>query len=173
MFKFKCTSCGEWHEGMPTFGANAPLYYYSIPAEDRDLRCALRTDTCVVDQEHFFVRGCLEIPVHDEPEPFVWGVWISLSKNHFDQFVACFDVNHRSHIGPFFGWLSAEFPFYPSAENLKTRAHLRDNGVRPYIELEPTDHPLAVEQRTGINVDRVAEIYGYYERRQTKGGAPS
>jgi hypothetical protein len=41
-----------------------------------------------------------------------------------------------------------------------------DDSVRPYIELEPTDHPLAVEQRNGISVDRVAEIYAYYERLQ-------
>jgi hypothetical protein len=43
--------------------------------------------------------------------------------------------------------------------NFKTRVHLRDNGVRPYIELEPTNHPLAVEQREGIAVERVAAIY--------------
>jgi hypothetical protein len=43
--------------------------------------------------------------------------------------------------------------------NLKARIHLRDDGVRPYIELEPTDHPLAIEQRLGISVERVAEIY--------------
>jgi hypothetical protein len=43
--------------------------------------------------------------------------------------------------------------------NLKTAVHLRDDGVRPYIELEPTDHPLAVEQREGISVERLGEIY--------------
>jgi hypothetical protein len=43
--------------------------------------------------------------------------------------------------------------------NLKTKVHLRDDGLRPWIELEPTDHPLAVEQRNGISTDRVAEIY--------------
>jgi len=57
-------------------------------------------------------------------------------------------------------------PLYPSTENLKTRVHLRDNGVRPYIELEATDHPLAVEQRNGIAADRVAEIYAHYEHGQ-------
>jgi hypothetical protein len=31
-------------------------------------------------------------------------------------------------------------------------------GTRPHIELEPTDHPLAVEQRRGITVARVIEI---------------
>jgi hypothetical protein len=43
MFRFKCTSCGGWHEGMPTFGPAAPLYFYSIPAEERDRRCVLGT----------------------------------------------------------------------------------------------------------------------------------
>ncbi|MEH2613576.1 DUF2199 domain-containing protein [Bradyrhizobium sp. AZCC 1693] len=76
----------------------------------------------------------------------------------FEDFV---DARERARIGPFFGWLSAELPVYPSTENLKTLVHLRDDGIRPYIELQPTDHPLAVEQRDGITTDRVAEIYAY------------
>ena len=161
MFRFKCTSCDEWHEGVPTFGADAPLYFYAIPAEQREHRCILESDTCVIDQKHFFVRGCLEIPIMDQMEMFSWGVWVSLSKENFDRFAACFETSRRSHIGPFFGWLSAELPLYPSTENLKTRVHLRDDGTRPYVELEPTDHPLAIEQREGIPIARVAEIYAH------------
>src|SRR4051794_6678499 len=56
VFRFKCTSCDQWHEGMPGFGAEAPLYYYSIPAEARGSRCVLESDTCIVDGEHFFPR---------------------------------------------------------------------------------------------------------------------
>jgi hypothetical protein len=150
---------------MPGYAAEAPLYYYSIPLEERAQRCNLDSDTCIVDQESFFVRGCLEIPVRGESEPFIWGVWVSLSKNSFDQFMGCFDEPKRAHIGPFFGWLSAALALYPSTISLKTRVHLRDNGVRPYVELEPTDHPLAVEQRTGITAERVAEIYSRLEHR--------
>jgi hypothetical protein len=43
--------------------------------------------------------------------------------------------------------------------DLKTRVHLRDDGLRPWIELEPTDHQLALEQRNAVSIDRVAEIY--------------
>ena len=43
--------------------------------------------------------------------------------------------------------------------NLKTRVHLRDDGMRPLIELEPTDHPLAVEQRAGISLGRMAQLH--------------
>jgi hypothetical protein len=151
---------------MPAYGALAPLDYDAIPAEDRGQRCELTSDTCIVDREFFFVRGCLDIPVQGTAEPFSWGVWVSLSKTSFDQYLQYFDEPKRSHIGPFFGWLSAALPLYPSTQNLKTHVHLRDNNLRPYIELEPTDHPLAVEQRTGISIGRVAEIYAYHVHRQ-------
>ena len=106
MFRFKCTCCNGWHEGMPTFGADAPLYLYGIPEEERQRRCVLKSDTCVIDDKLFFVRGCIEIPVSGTSEPFIWGVWASLSAQSFEDFVACFDAPRRAHIGPFFGWLS-------------------------------------------------------------------
>ena len=159
LFRFKCTRCDEWHEGMPSFGASAPLYYYGIPEAERETRCQLSSDMCVIDGAHFFVRGCIELPVEGRDEPFIWGVWASLSREHFEEFDALFDAHDRASHGPFFGWLAAALPTYPDTENLKTMVHLREGGQRPYIELEPTDHPLAVEQRNGISVERVAELY--------------
>jgi hypothetical protein len=35
-------------------------------------------------------------------------------------------------------------------------------GIVPYIELEPTDHPLALEQREGITMERVKELAMLY-----------
>ncbi|MEV8533220.1 DUF2199 domain-containing protein [Streptomyces sp. NPDC051211] len=55
--------------------------------------------------------------------------------------------------------IGTDEPVYaPTTLNLKTHVHTRPAGERPYVELEPTDHPLAVEQRTGMTVDRVREI---------------
>jgi hypothetical protein len=79
-FTFQCVTCGKTHEGMPSFGASAPLSYYEVPVEEREARCDLGSDDCVIDGEHFFVRGCIEIPVQGETEPFSWGVWVSLSQ---------------------------------------------------------------------------------------------
>jgi hypothetical protein len=144
---------------MPTFGAIAPYYYYSIPHEERDARCDLTSDTCIVDDEFFFVRGCLEIPVADADDPFTWGVWVSLSRTNFLEYMENFDSPGRTSLGPYFGWLSANLPGYPDTENLKTNLHPRALGLRPFIELEHTDHPLAVEQRDGISQQRLGEIY--------------
>jgi hypothetical protein len=144
---------------MPALAWDYPLYYFSIPEDEREHRCEVTTDTCVVDNEVFFVRGSLEIHVHHENQPFGWGVWVSLSEKSFCKYLELYDVEERDQEGPFFGWLSASIKIYPETENLKTMVHLRNNGVRPLIELEPTNHPLAVEQREGITRERVAEIY--------------
>jgi len=53
---------------------------------------------------------------------------------------------------------SHSIPSYPETINLKTAVHSRDVGLRPYIELEATDHPLALEQRNGITMVRVRQI---------------
>jgi hypothetical protein len=84
------------------------------------------------------VRGCLEIPVYSADEPLVRGVWVSLSEQSFIAWLKVFEHEHRSHVGPFFGWLNAWLRPYPEKVNLKTMVHLRDHGLRPWIELEPT-----------------------------------
>jgi len=158
-FEFKCVGCGEIHRDMPAFGADKPLSYFAVPKEERDQRCVTSSDDCIIDAKQYFVRGCLEIPVRGAEQAFEWGVWVSLSEASFRQWRDCFGQSKRSHIGPFFGWLNSWLKPYPDTVNLKTMAHLRDNGIRPRIELEPTEHPLAMEQRNGISQERLAEIY--------------
>ncbi len=68
----------------------------------------------------------------------------------------CWEDPSREQEPPYFGWLVTELPVYPeSTLLLKTHVRTRAVGVRPLIELEPTDHPLAVEQREGITAERV------------------
>lgn len=157
--KFRCSTCDEEHVGVPTFGFLAPIQYLDVPEVEREERAFLTSDTCVIDGQDFFVRGCLEIPILGSDEHFSWGVWVSLSEANFFKFQDLLGVAERAHHGPFFGWLCSPPRPYPDSTNLKTRVHLRNDGTRPYIELEPTDHPLAIEQRQGITFERVAQIY--------------
>ncbi len=147
---------------MPSFGTLAPDYYFSIPENDRQNRCDLTSDTCIVDDQFFFIRGCLEVPVMGTREKFSWGVWVSISKDNFLNLMDHYDDLDRTKIGPMFGWLSVTLEVYPECETLKTLVHIRPPDLRPLIELQPTDHPLAIEQRDGISVDRLAEIYAVY-----------
>jgi hypothetical protein len=67
-------------------------------------------------------------------------------------------VTGRANEPRYFGWLCNSVPGYPEAQHFKTAVHSRNVGVRPYIELEATDHQLGVEQRNGITAERVRQI---------------
>ena len=56
--------------------------------------------------------------------------------------------------GPYFGWFATRLGQWPETLQLKTHVHLRPPPLRPVIELEPTDHPLAIAQREGISRER-------------------
>jgi hypothetical protein len=113
---------------------------------------------CVIDGKELYIRGCLEIPVVDGPRSFAWGVWVSLSEKSFKRVSELWDYDGREKEPPYFGWLCTRISGYPETLSLKTHVHLRALNQRPFIELEPTDHPLAVEQRNGITMARVREI---------------
>jgi hypothetical protein len=156
---WRCGSCGRVHTDLPfAFAAPEPHAYVQIPADERAARAAISSDTCVIDGRWFFVRGVIEIPVMDETDRFEWGVWISLSDRSYRFVVDSWNDPDRASSSPMFGWLNTRLPVYPDTLNLKAMVHLRSGNLRPRVEVEPTDHPLAVEQRTGITVDRLCEV---------------
>ncbi|EDX20579.1 conserved hypothetical protein [Streptomyces sp. Mg1] len=84
---------------------------------------------------------------------------MSLSRENFSRSADLWDTPGRESEEPYFGWLTTDlFVYSPTTLNLKTNVHTRPIGQRPLIELEPTDHPPVVEQRTGITQDRVRNI---------------
>jgi hypothetical protein len=156
---YLCRSCGKHHSELPLhYGFGAPISWYAIPDPEREKRCLLSSDQCIIDDSHFFVVGNLELPVVDHPERFSWDVWVSLSAKNFARTCELWESPEREAEPPYFGWLNTAVPGYPDTTSLKTMVHTREVGRRPYVELEPTDHPLAVEQRSGITWERVQEI---------------
>ena len=159
MSGYICAGCGETHHGMPfAYATPAPDFWYSLPEDERSRRGYLIDEVCQVDDQHFFVRGQIHIPVLDSPDHFEWGVWVSLSRASYERMIELWDEPGRENEPPYFGWLQTSLPYQPSTLNLKTMVHTQPVGLRPLVELEPTDHPLAVEQREGITLARVQQI---------------
>jgi hypothetical protein len=154
-----CSTCAQSHEGVATgYSYEAPWTWYTVAEEEREQRCFLNADYCVIDNEDFFVRGCLEIPIIGHEEPLIWGVWVSLSKSNFEREQSLADNPERIKEPPYFGWLSSRIEIYPDTAALKTHVHTRQVGTRPFIQLEATDHSCSHEQRTGIAAERLTEI---------------
>ncbi|WP_433561539.1 DUF2199 domain-containing protein [Nocardia sp. CA-151230] len=155
---FSCSCCTQLHDGPPlSYGAPAPAYWHTDLA--RQPGNMLEDERCVIAGTHFFIRARLVLPIVDTDSEFDWGIWVSVREQTFDRMSQLWDKPERVEEPPYFGWLATELALYaPTTLNLKTNLHTQPVGIRPLVELEPTDHPLAVEQRTGITVTRIQSI---------------
>ena len=165
---YTCSTCGESHDDSPDIRMDKPDLWWSVPEDERESRVKLTPDTCVIDDEDFFIRGVIHIPIHDHPNDFGFGVWVSQKRENFFKYVENFDTDK---IGPFFGWLCTGISFYTEdTTSLKTMAHFRGQGQRPSIELEETEHPLSIDQHRGITLDKAWQIVHFYMD-ESKAGA--
>lgn len=116
----------------------------------------LTSDLCKIEDEDFFLRCLLEIPICETSVSLGWGVWSSISRANFDLYIAEYDSDNPS--GPFFGWFSNSLPGYAETLSLRCSLQPQNSGLRPILELEPADHQLAIDQRDGITVERALEF---------------
>ena len=96
-FRWKCGTCEEWHKGACLdFGYSAPHYWRSRDGEHVSVppNCDTETipnflspDYCAIDNQHFFVRGLLPLPILGSLEHLRWGIWGSLSRENFQKLI--------------------------------------------------------------------------------------
>lgn len=135
---WKCQICDEEHADIPTcFGIDAP-WRALVPEEEFEERVELTEDQCVVDGEHFFIRGHIEIPVHGMDEPLSFSVWASLSERSFIHMNDRWDEPDRGEDAPYFGWLCSPISAYPSTIHQKLSVQSRSPGLTPLFSLDRT-----------------------------------
>jgi len=169
--RWKCGSCDEWHMGpCLDFGYDSPHYWLEehektnkrarlLPDWGRKRKKTfLDEDYCAIDDENFFVRGLIHLPIIGSAESLCWGVWGSLSRENFEKLRETNEDPKRVDLPSMFSWLCTQIPEYPDTLSLKMYARQQEPGQRPIFELELTDHPLSQEYHYGITPERVKEI---------------
>jgi hypothetical protein len=169
--RWKCGSCEEWHTGpCLDFGHDSPHYWSK--EHEKSSRFAglvpkwsanhgktfLNEDFCAIDDENFFVRGLIRLPIVGTDQHFCWGVWGSLSRENFKLLLKKDSDPKRIELPPMFSWLSTQISEYPDTLSLKMHAHIQKLGWRPIFALEPSSHPISQEFHKGITAERVKEI---------------
>jgi len=169
--KWKCGSCDKWHTGpLLDVGFANPYYWQKDAAKasrwtnlipraiKKPSKTFLDLDFCSINDESFFVRGLIHLPIIGTAESFRWGVWGSLSRQKFEALLDHDGDPKRAELPPMFSWLSNQIPEYPDTLNLKMYVHVQGPKLRPHFELQPSEHPLAQEFHHGITPERVREI---------------
>ncbi len=155
---YTCHLCKAEHENAPTcFGMDAP-WRALVPENEFATRVELNADQCVVDEKQFFVRGNIEIPILGHAEPLSFSVWSSLNLDSFLHMCDRWDAADRGSDAPYFGWLCSPISVYPSTVHLKLSVQSRSPGLTPIFTVEESAHPLSIDQRQGISIQRWQEI---------------
>lgn len=154
-----CSCCGEEHPILPfSLSADSPDAYVALSDEERKTRASLSSEQCIIDQEHFYVRGCIEIPIRGTDGVFLWGVWAKVEDKVFDEITEHWDVDGReSKIGLCEGVLANSLKIYPETHNLPLTIQVMRIGVRPLFRVGDEDHSLAIEQKYGITAEHAQE----------------
>jgi len=166
-FSFQCSKCNEIHEGVPSFSFDAPALYYDIPETDRENRTFLTSDACVIDNEYFFAKGFLELPVDGLEETLTFTPWVSLSEDNFFKFQESLDIADALQYEPMFGWFCNNIDGFGDCEGLKTNLIFQNNN-RPYINIERSEHPLSSAYHDGISQELMIVVIEDYLHRWSK-----
>jgi hypothetical protein len=159
IYAFTCSHCGKRYKGSPSFAFQAPSYYNELTEAEKQSIARLSDDLCEIrhpEGTDYFAWVLLEIPIHGISEPFLWGVWVSLSQKSFERYTSTWGEHDESD--SYFGWFSNRLPHYPDTINLKTNVRPRNGGLRPCLKLQPCEHPLAIHFRSGLTVQEAQAI---------------
>ena len=169
MGNFICSVCGQSHEGVPlSWGPEDPDMWGDLPSEGRQERGELGTDQCVIDDQHFFIRGRVEIPLTDMSEKFAWLIWVEVSAADFDDMHKKWNQEGRESTAPYSARLANHLTLYRQPTiGLRVKLQTMPVGTRPLIEIVG-DHQLHREQINGISSHDVQQI-----AQRILSGAPS
>ncbi|SHM88137.1 DUF2199 domain-containing protein [Roseibium suaedae] len=158
-FSFKCACCGNIHEGGPSFSYDKPFEYFGVPDEDRESCIRINSDLCVINESVFLIRTTLAIPILETDDDFLWGVWVSQSKESFDRYVDTYETDQSGDVS--FGWLNVRMPGYTAndAEPVYLAVDVHWGPDRPELVFhQHENHQLAIDQREGISWDKAVEL---------------
>jgi hypothetical protein len=173
--KIRCATCNELHDLTDMqIGYKRPDAWFAVPPDEREARWEIDADLAALDGERFFIRGVLPIPVHGEPQGYAWGVWAAVGEADYRRYEVLFDDPAPDGEPPFAGRIANQIPGYPQTLGVPITIHLEQGNARPSFMVDDAAHPLAVEQRGGVYLERVLEMLSpsMHRDRPTPRGEP-
>lgn len=180
-----CARCKTDHVGAVDICAPAPEYWprtahYAtpVPADNGALSAALADggnflsdDFCIIDGRDFFIRCVALLPVEGMAQGFAFGVWISVSRKHFDAYAdrllspatsKAVDDGAEQQTIP--GYFATNLRGFDECLLQPCFARPRTGALRPVVTLLDESHALARAQSAGICMNKMLAIHAAYQR---------
>jgi len=154
---FVCSVCGEFHaERMLDIRLSLPGPIFALDDEERDARAWLADDFAVLDEDRFFVRGLLELPILELGSRFGYGTWVEVGGDEFRQLLEHWQ--DPDQFAPVKGTVANELAPYVGTEGLPATLSPVSVDTLPSVTLDDAAHPLVADQQAGITADRSDEL---------------
>ena len=161
-------ACGQTHKGVEDLQFFWPdPWPHGAKIEDNKALTAARLDGdflspdfCVMEGKFYAIRAVLELPVGLSKLVFV--TWSALPKI---EFVSYFNAASRVQApgqGRAAGHLLNNIPGYGKTYGMNTVLEAPGRGLRPKLFTVDESHQLTQEQRQGITLDRMFELYSLH-----------
>lgn len=168
MDRVHCAACNAEHDLSdlePNF--ERPDAFFAVAPAERASRICDAGDACIVRDEqgdaHYYLHVLVPIPVRGERVPFHWVAWVEIDAAPWRRLVDGLAADGRSADGAFActASLANDFPGYPSTLGMRGTVQVMERRLRPAFTIAAdVAHPLAREQREGIQAERLLEIVG-------------
>ena len=154
---FVCSVCGEFHaERMLDIRLSLPDPIFALDDEERRARAWLADDFAVLDEDRFFVRGLLELPILELGSRFGYGTWVEVGGDEFRQLLEHWQ--DPDQFAPVKGTVANELAPYVGTEGLPATLSPVSVDTLPSVTLDDAAHPLVADQQAGITADRSDEL---------------
>lgn len=170
---FAC-SCGERHVGLFPIHMHTPLGWPGSKeyANDDDLRMDgdfFSHNLCVWEGKYFAMRMRLPIQIRGAaPAAFLYTVWASLNRADFEGYVTARRSGKLNSQAKAPARLVNRLGGFPDTMNLMGVAFQQEDGGPPLLLVlgpqpdNDANHRLIHEQRNGIGLDRMLDLFAEY-----------
>ena len=123
----KCSCCDKMlpaNQMELTFGL--PDEIFALSEKEKEGRTEGSTDLYVLDENRFFVRGLIPLPVENQ-EDYCLGAWAEVSKKDFDRIEELWEVDIRTEEPSIKATLANAFPYTISEGVIELEIQLQDS----------------------------------------------
>jgi hypothetical protein len=164
MERVRCATCGEEADLLamePSYGR--PDAYFEVPKDQREYLTNFSKDDGRIrntddSERRYFLRVLLSVAIRGEERDVAWGVWVEVSSADWERAYDLWDDPNQGKEPPFPATLANALKGYEGTLGLPGRVRLTSPTTAPEFEFDASvDHPLAREQREGVDPARVIE----------------
>lgn len=150
----RCSRCNDEHAELePAF--RRPDAFFAVPEAERKERIRESDDLVSIDDEAFFVRGVVDLPVLGRAAGYAWGFWVKVARAHFDTALRYFDEDPPLDHPGFPGTLANQTRWLPPTLGVAVHVHLGRGSSRPRLMVLDDSHVLAQHQVRGVSLQLV------------------